>query len=43
MTAAVNALADQRFAPPVVATPAMFRATFTIRIAGRTRKGQPTL
>jgi aldose 1-epimerase len=32
MTAAVNALADRRFSPPVVTAPATFRATFTIRI-----------
>jgi aldose 1-epimerase len=32
MTAAVNALADERFAPPLVAAPAKFEAAFRIRV-----------
>jgi aldose 1-epimerase len=32
MTAAVNALVDERFAPPIVAAPAAFEAVFRIRI-----------
>jgi aldose 1-epimerase len=32
MTAAINALADPRFAPPTVTAPATFEATFTVRV-----------
>jgi aldose 1-epimerase len=32
MTAAVNALVDRRFAPPIVSSPARFQATFRIRV-----------